>query len=196
MLPQKCWVSFTWRVFQLCSDLTATAAAVWHHALETCDCLTWLFSAEDSRPSSWKHICIELFWRLCVSFMCLLVTFSQFSSAEHLNLCQTSLELWANWHFKSNHKSWTPTWPTIVVFKPLLWSFDFLFRVIVLLGNKSSPKLQFFCRLQQEVCFFSPPVLLLWFCFLHLSALRGLLHSDVSSEKHSQRRVFWWLCSV
>lgn len=136
---------------------------------------------------------------VCSSFMCLLVTFFQFSSAEHLNLCQMSLELWANWHFRSNHKSWTPTWPTIVVFKPFLWSIDFLFRVIVLLENKSSPKLQFFCRLQQEVFFFLPQLFCSDFGF-SISRPCGAYCTAMSPRTQPRTqptpgfRV--WLCSV
>lgn len=176
-----------WRWHQLLSDITYLRSLI---------VLRHFSPQRNLGPSAEITSVSNTSGSVCSSFMCLLVTFFQFSSAEHLNLCQMSLELWANWHFRSNHKSWTPTWPTIVVFKPFLWSIDFLFRVIVLLENKSSPKLQFFCRLQQEVFFFSPPAFLLWFWFLYLSALWGLLHSDVSLEKHSQHQGLESGCAV
>lgn len=84
--------------------------------------------------------------RLVVAF------FFQFSLQKLLNLCVIGTE-WTD-ILKSCLKLWTPTWPAIVVLKPFLCSVDFMFRVIVLLENKSSPKLPFFCRLQQEFFFF------------------------------------------
>lgn len=58
------------------------------------------------------------------------------------------------------------------------------------------PSCSSFADCSRRSFFFSPPAFLLWFWFLHLSALWGLLHSDVSLEKHSQHQGLESGCAV